>query len=95
MAFGQVSWVVETLLERQGEREQVVEFKVEEAWYGSTSGPWGGIGGAAMTRFTMTLLTFPEGYVVFADRQRMGRCRDAYVEELLESFPFVKAEWFE
>lgn len=37
-----------------------------ETWYGSTSGPFGGIGGAAMTMFRMTALHSDDAMLLFA-----------------------------
>lgn len=37
-----------------------------ETWYGSTSGPFGGVGGAAMTLFRMTALHSDDAMLLFA-----------------------------
>jgi hypothetical protein len=40
-----------------------------ETWYGSTAGPFGGIGGAAMTLFRMTALHSEDAMLLFASTQ--------------------------
>jgi flavorubredoxin len=40
-----------------------------ETWYGSTAGPFGGIGGAAMTLFRMTVLHSGDAMLLFASTQ--------------------------
>ncbi|MBG0738625.1 hypothetical protein IV500_04215 [Paeniglutamicibacter antarcticus] len=40
--------------------------------FGSTAGPWGGIGGAAMTTFQITMLVQGNLAVVFVDEKPFG-----------------------
>jgi hypothetical protein len=48
--------------------------------YGSTAGPWHGIGGAAMTRFQITTLTQGNLTVVFTDETPFGYSTDRSVK---------------
>ncbi len=50
-------------------------------WFGSTAGPFGGVGGAAMTVFRMTLIYSPEIVLLFANDRFYGVA--AYAPELL------------
>ncbi|HEX9088488.1 MAG TPA: hypothetical protein VF867_13290 [Arthrobacter sp.] len=43
-----------------------------EQWFGSTAGPFPGIGGAAMTRFRLTILYSKDFMVLFADDRLYG-----------------------
>lgn len=71
MSYGQPSWIAVHLLgpDLAG---SVREVRSESVWYGSTAGPFGGIGGAAMSQFQMTLVVTGERVYVFADERLWG-----------------------
>lgn len=50
-------------------------------WFGSTAGPFGGVGGAAMTVFRLTVIYSPEIMLLFANDRFYGV--SAYRPELL------------
>lgn len=50
-------------------------------WFGSTAGPFGGIGGAAMTVFRLTVIYSPEIMLLFVNDRFYGV--SAYRSELL------------
>ncbi len=56
--------------------------------FGSTTGPFGGIGGAAMTNFLLTVVYSPAVMILFATNERYGPPRlfgvAAYDESILE-----------
>jgi hypothetical protein len=56
--------------------------------FGSTTGPFHGIGGAAMTSFLLTVVYSPAAMILFARNQRYGPPRlfgvAAYAESVLE-----------
>lgn len=73
MAYGKPSWLVAHLMGEEAARQvnaQVV--KSTNVLFSSTSGPRGGIGGAAMTMFQMTLIVGKEHVFVFADEELFG-----------------------
>ncbi|WP_422758909.1 hypothetical protein [Paenarthrobacter sp. C1] len=51
-------------------------------WFGSTAGPFGGVGGAAMTVFRLTVIYSPEIMLLFANDRFYGVA--GYRPELLE-----------
>jgi len=95
MSFGSISWIAEELLVDENERRRVVGVRVESCWYGSTAGPFGGIGGSAMTEFTMTEIILPDRSIVYADKQRMGTVKPEHSDEFRRSFPYIKPHWIE
>ncbi|QOT19385.1 hypothetical protein [Paenarthrobacter sp. YJN-5] len=51
-------------------------------WFGSTAGPFGGVGGAAMTVFRLTVIYSPEVMFLFANDRFYGVA--GYSQELVE-----------
>ena len=74
------------------------DFTGIESWtsmFGSTTGPYGGIGGAAMTNFRLAVIFSEDSMVLFADTERrlVGRLygvapldRDAIENHNVEAF---------
>lgn len=88
MSFGRPSFIATTLLGRTL-ADKVSAMRSATQTYGSTSGPFGGIGGSAMTTFTITEFRFGGCWVYFADDRFVGwTCRslDAAVK-----FPHIDA----
>ncbi|WP_427007076.1 hypothetical protein [Pseudarthrobacter sp. H2] len=54
-----------------------------ETWYGSTAGPFPGVGGAAMTLFRLTVLHSDTAMLLFANEQFYGAA--LYDAEVLTS----------
>lgn len=73
MAFGQPLWIAAHLLGESPEATSIDGVRVSTVLFGTTSGPFEGIGGAAMTPFVMTLLASRDSRVfVFADETLLG-----------------------
>jgi hypothetical protein len=77
---------------------RVADFTEIDSWttmYGSTTGPYGGIGGAAMTNFRLAVISSKDSMVLFADNEQrlVGRLygvapldRDAIENHNVEAF---------
>lgn len=87
MSFGRPSWIATHLLGEEA-ASQVVVTTVEEVAFGNTAGPWGGIGGSAISMFTMTLFDLADGaLIVFADEKLLGWAPMEGREAAREAFP--------
>lgn len=72
MGYGSPSFLAVHLLGEAGARS-VRRVRSESVLYGSTAGPFGGIGGAAMSWFQMTALTLgSDDTLIFADERLLG-----------------------
>lgn len=72
MSFGQPSFIAVALLGKEL-AQRVVSVRSETVTYGSTTGPFLGIGGSAMTLFTITELGLGDDRVLyFADDRFLG-----------------------
>lgn len=71
MSFGKPSWVAVHLL-GPDLAVSARDVRSETVWYGTTAGPFGGIGGSAMSQFQMTLLVTDDHVFVFADETLWG-----------------------
>lgn len=72
MAYGQPSWIARTLV-GDDLASSVATVEARTVTYGSTAGPFSGIGGAAMSNFDIALLTLRGGEVlVYADTRLLG-----------------------
>lgn len=71
MAFGRPSFIATALLGPELAR-RVTALRSETAIYGSTSGPFGGMGGSAMTMFTVTEFRIGSAFIYFADDRFLG-----------------------
>lgn len=84
MGFDQRSWIAAALLPDEV-ADKVVEVRSEMVLYGSTSGPFGGISGAAMTYFQITVIGLPNLVLVFADDRLLGWSDDSGTAHALRS----------
>ncbi|GAA4034938.1 hypothetical protein GCM10023063_19010 [Arthrobacter methylotrophus] len=57
------------------ERESFVDCLTWIQMFGSTAGPFHGIGGAAMTHFRLTVVHSPAAMILFANNERFGPAR--------------------
>jgi hypothetical protein len=73
----------------QREREVFTEYLTWIQMFGSTIGPFQGIGGAAMTNFRLTVVHSPAAMILFANNERFGPARlygvAKYDKQVLES----------
>lgn len=61
------------------------------ALYGSTAGPFGGVGGAAMTTFRMTVIYSPDLAILFAGGRLYGIAKTIDVDfDLLNAAEFTR-----
>jgi len=95
MSYGNISWIADELLDDEDEKRHVISVRVQDCMFGNTAGPYGGIGGSAMTPFTMTEIVLADKIVIFADRSRMGTVKIEYRDLLRARFPFVRGEWID
>lgn len=71
MSFGQPSFIAVGLVGPQA-ASSYANVESKTVLYGSTAGPFDGIGGAAMTQFTITRMTAGNHEVYFADDRFLG-----------------------
>ena len=84
MAFGRPSWVAAALVGPE-QATRVTGIHARTVTYGSTAGPFGGMGGAAMSDFDIVALTVRGGdVVVYADDRPLGWVPRAGRQALLD-----------
>ena len=71
MGFGQPSWIAVALLGKE-HAPRVRHVRSRTVMYGSTAGPFAGIGGAAMTDFQITALVTDAATLFYADDRPVG-----------------------
>lgn len=84
MAFGKPSFIATALL-GPDLAKRVSSVRSATQMYGSTSGPFGGMSGSAMTTFTMTEFRIGSAFLYFADDRYLGWAQDGSTPQ--EQFP--------